>query len=487
MDTAIDFLSGKWAISSDKLSEIKALYAQFMRGEVDAALVAKYEAHMAAMPMKSKDMPMYDNQDGIAVINLSGILSKQANDFMSWLMGGTSTVRFSQAVNAALADPAVKSIAVMVNSPGGRVDGTTEAATTLLDARGKKPTMAIIDGCGASAAYWIASAADKVVMSSPTSVAGSIGVIQTHYDYSQADAQDGIKVTEITAGKYKAVGSPNKPLSQDDLKVMQGEVDYLYALFTQSIAIHMGVDEETVLNKMADGKVFIGQQAVDNGLAHAIMPVSQAIDSLNQPTGSNVFQAQSGTSVQTSKTTTEETPMNREELLAKHPELAAALIEEGKKAGIEEGKKQSDAALAEASAKGATAERERIQSVLANSMPGHVELVQKLAFDGKTSGPEAAVQILQAEKAKLGKTHAALVLDANDAVVNNTNTAGASLKKDVKQAAEADNKDVSKLTGNEEEVAKRAAAYVKEQQAKGNKVSTAEAVSHITKLMQQEG
>jgi hypothetical protein len=97
--------------------------------------------------------------------------------------------------------------------------------------------------------------------------------------------------------------------------------------------------------------------------------------------------------------------MNLAEFKKEYPDLAAALTEEGRAAGIAEG---ADKAKAEGHKAGADAERARIQSVLGQSMPGHEALVQTLAFDGKTTAAEAAVQILAAEKAKRGNVLGAL-------------------------------------------------------------------------------
>lgn len=95
--------------------------------------------------------------------------------------------------------------------------------------------------------------------------------------------------------------------------------------------------------------------------------------------------------------------INRDFLNANHADLVAAILAEGKQGGVEQGRQE-----------GAAAERTRIQSVFAQAMPGHAELVQKLAFDGKTTGDQAAAQILNAERAKLGKTAADIAADAAD-------------------------------------------------------------------------
>lgn len=107
--------------------------------------------------------------------------------------------------------------------------------------------------------------------------------------------------------------------------------------------------------------------------------------------------------------------MTKEEILAKHPEAATALHAEGHAQGKQEGYQAGlKEGLEQGRQEGAKAERERIQAVQAQSMPGHEALIEQLKFDGKTTGPEAAVQVLAAEKGKLGKQLQDLQADAAD-------------------------------------------------------------------------
>jgi len=150
--------------------------------------------------------------------------------------------------------------------------------------------------------------------------------------------------------------------------------------------------------------------------------------------------------------------MDVQKLKAEHPDVAEALINEGREAG-------------------ATAERERIQAVEAQSMPGHEALVATLKFDGKTSGPEAAVQVLAAEKKKKGDTLANLRADADAAAVSH---AAAPDPADPNEDDEDDEDE-----NDSKAVAARAVQHQKDMKAKGVKVSTAEAVAHVTKQIKE--
>jgi signal peptide peptidase SppA len=261
----LDVLDSPWLIVPDKLAQIRGIYETHLRGEkidVDAVL-----AKMA----KPTDGDSIGStvQDGTAIIPVYGVIGKKMNMFTR-ISGGTSTQLIGKDFAEALADPEVHSILLAIDSPGGTVDGTQALADQIFEARGKKPIVAIADGMMASAAYWIGSAADRVYTSGDTTAVGSIGVVAQHTDYSQAEHAAGIKVTEITAGKYKRIASDHEPLSVEGRASIQEKVDHLYSVFVDSVARNRGVDPETVAAKMADGKVFLGKQAVKAGLVDGV-------------------------------------------------------------------------------------------------------------------------------------------------------------------------------------------------------------------------
>ena len=110
-------------------------------------------------------------------------------------------------------DPGVREIILDVDSPGGEVAGTEELAAVVAEARTRKPVTAIVNALAGSAAYWIASAATRIV-STPSGLTGSIGVLATHVDLSELERKAGIRVTEIVAPTGKADGSEHRPLTE---------------------------------------------------------------------------------------------------------------------------------------------------------------------------------------------------------------------------------------------------------------------------------
>lgn len=374
----IDVVNSPWAIRPENLIEIQAIYATHLRGEkIDIEAVEK----RLGRPLANEQRP-YEIRDGIAIVPITGVIAKRANLFTQ-VSGMCSSEMIGRDFKAALADPAVEGIALIIDSPGGTVDGTQALASIVASARGVKPVATLADGSMCSAAYWIGAQADGVFISADTVAVGSIGVVAAHTDISGKQAAEGIKTTEITAGKYKRISSQYGPLTEEGRADMQAQVDYLYSVFVSAVASARGVSEEKVVAEMADGRVFIGQQAIDAGLVDGVSTLDGVIASLKQRAA--------GVAVQSHKSQpkAEGEAMDRESILAQAPELAEAFRVEG-----------------------ATAERQRILDVEAQSLPGHEALIAQFKADGKTSGPEAAAQVLAAERQKLVGIAQSIAADA---------------------------------------------------------------------------
>ena len=331
----------------------------------------------------------YQVQDGAALIPLRGVMAPRMN-LMSQVSGGTSTELFARDVQAALSDPQVKSIVLLVDSPGGSVGGTQAAAAAVMAARGVKPIATYSDGTMASAAYWVGSAADRVYISSGVDQVGSIGVVASHVDVSQREAQLGMKTTEVVAGRYKRIASQYGPLTESGRQLIQDQVDYLYSLFVGDVAAQRGVSTDKVLVDMADGRVFIGQQAIDAGLVDAIGRIEGVIAEMND-------RAATAARVTASIPAPRRSSMN-------HMQVAAAWAAENPEAA------------AMLRAEGAAGERDRIAAVRAQSLPGHEALIEKLAADGITTGAEAAIQVVVADRVRQQNLAQARMDDAMDPI-----------------------------------------------------------------------
>jgi signal peptide peptidase SppA len=235
----------------------------------------RLNVEMLAAAKEEKSPLAYDVIGDTAVISVSGILVKNLSMFAS-IFGERSTPDIGRNFQTAVDDPNVKAIVLAVDSPGGSVDGTAALASQIAAARGRKPIIAVADGIAASAAYWVASAADQIFISGPTVETGSIGVVAVHRDVSEQDRMFGEKYTEITAGKYKRIASAHKPLSDEGKAYLQEQVDQVYAVMVESIAALRGTSIPRIL-EAADGKLFMGQAAVDVGLVDGIMAFDEVV------------------------------------------------------------------------------------------------------------------------------------------------------------------------------------------------------------------
>jgi len=215
----------------------------------------------------------------VAVIGVHGLLMKNPSDWAR-KFGATSTADVQDQFETAMQDPNTHAVLLHVDSPGGTVDGTQSLADHIYNSRGRgKPIHALADGMCCSAAQWIASAAQKVFASTPTTQLGSIGVIATHVDASAAQGAAGYKVTEITSGPFKGLGSPNQPLGADGRAEMQRHIDLIHGEFAGHIARARGLSAEA-LSKVANGRVFLGREAVAHGLADGIKTFGEALAGL---------------------------------------------------------------------------------------------------------------------------------------------------------------------------------------------------------------
>lgn len=201
---------------------------------------------------------------------------------MTLLFGGTSTEWLAADLRDMAANPQVAAIVLDMDSPGGSVFGVDELASEIRELRRQKPIVAVANSVMGSAAYWIGSAASEIVVP-PTGQVGSIGVFAAHVDRSIANEQAGIKVTLIKAGKYKAEGDPNSPLSAEAQTYAQSMVDTYYDAFIGAVADGRGVSRDAIRNGYGQGREVIGRTAERAGLADRTQTLEQTINRLQSP------------------------------------------------------------------------------------------------------------------------------------------------------------------------------------------------------------
>jgi ClpP class serine protease len=469
--TLSDIVTGPWAILPETLLELQGIYATHLRG--DKIDVRAVEARLGR-PLASEQQRYELLDGGVAVLRATGVMAPKANLFMQ-VSGGVSTQMLTAQFDSMAADPRVKAVVFAPDSPGGNVLGIPAAGKALRALADAKPTVTVVEGVMASAMYWVGSAANAVYIDGETDMVGSIGVVQRlSWEPAAANSMD------LVRGRYKRTSVNGQPPTAEVIAQAEAQLDYLYSLFVDTVADHRGTTSDLVLEHMADGRVFIGQQAIDAGLVDGVSTVAAMVEQLAAEPArfakrrKALFAGAAPASQQSigagvaltddSPTPTAEgdvmpqadTPqITRESLERDHAALFASLRTEFTAAGRQEG---------------ATAELSRVKAVLAEGegMKGHQALVMQLALDGKTTGPEAAQAILAAERQSLAAAARAHHADAPQA-------APSAPAADAQPKPAAPAFDASKAHS----VAEQARKLVADARAEGRTLTTSQAVAQV--------
>ncbi len=274
--------STPWAIMPDKLAVILDLLAYRATGErlTDEEIQARIGADgikPQAVKVRAAQSVRREGGGGVAVLPVRGVIAHRMEAFDNVSgPGGTSTERFIRGFRDAMADNSVSSIVLDVDSPGGGVPGVDEAATEIRGARGDKPIIAVVNSLAASAAYWIASAADEIVVT-PSGEVGSIGVFAAHKEFSRRDETLGVKTTLISAGRFKVEGNPFEPLTEEAREAIQARVDEHYEVFVDAVARGRDVAASAVRGGFGEGRTVGAREAVALGMADRIGTMDEEV------------------------------------------------------------------------------------------------------------------------------------------------------------------------------------------------------------------
>ncbi|NPA15935.1 MAG: signal peptide peptidase SppA [Deferribacteres bacterium] len=217
--------------------------------------------HIANLPIKSK----------IGLIYLKGtITSNTVEDFIPLL-------------KEAERRPDIKGIIIRINSPGGAVAPSQEIYHYILKLRKKKRIYASVETIGASGAYYVASACNKIFADSG-SLVGSIGVIFSFAEVRDLLNRVGIKPYVFKSGKFKDLGSPFKEPTEEEKKVIKGLLDNIHEQFIRDVAKARGMKEEDV-RRVADGRVFTGNEALSLKLIDGIATLDDVVGIMSKDLG----------------------------------------------------------------------------------------------------------------------------------------------------------------------------------------------------------
>lgn len=409
---------------AEVIERVFAAYADGRAGELPKVPEAPEREQAALLvPARRVDGGGYSLTDrGVAVITMFGSLVQRAGglDAMSGLTGYNN---ITQRLDAALRDPMVRGIVLEVDSPGGESAGAFELATFIAEA--VKPVWAVANELAASAAYLVASAADRVILPASARV-GSIGVVMLHQDRSQLVEKSGVRYTPIFAGAKKLDGSSLMPLSESARSDLQRQVDEVYAMFVDAVASRRGMKADAV--RATEAGMLSAQAAIDGGFADEIGTVTSAILALQDKVTHQGFRftprAERAIAQEVSMTSKTETPAAPAPTTATVEQLA-----QERAAGYSQAEKE---VAPKARAEGATAERERVKAIVTcDAAKDRPQLAAHLAFD-----TDMAAEAAQALLAKAAPEVAGKATNMLDAAMRGTNPqVGPDTGADVKTSA----------------------------------------------------
>lgn len=251
---------GLWSIEPHRGQGI----AQSLRGMDWTAHFAAAEERRKAETLDGQYRPV-KAEGGVAQINVSGVMTKGGSS----LSESGSTIRIRQQLRSAVKDERVSSILLVIDSPGGTVDGTADLAAEVARANKQKPVIAFVEDVCASAAYWVASQASEVHANADTAMIGSIGTYMVVRDLSKAFEKEGITTHVIATGAFKGAGAMGAEVTEEQIENWQSLVDKSQKSFSAAVKAGRKLTDEQ-LESLADGRVWVAPDALKHGLIDAI-------------------------------------------------------------------------------------------------------------------------------------------------------------------------------------------------------------------------
>ena len=223
----------------------------------------------------------------VFIIPVYGVIEHRADRLLEWF-GGTSVESIRNALRTELADPAVRAVVLDIDSPGGTAAGISELGSEIRAVRGgAKPIVAVANTLAASAAYWIASQADELVVT-PSGSVGSIGVLSVHQEMSRLLDEIGITTTVISAGPHKVDVNEYEPLNEDGRAMLQERVDTFYAMFLSAVAKGRRTTIAKVESDYGGGRVLMARQAFAAGMVDRVETIDATVARLSQSAGTRM-------------------------------------------------------------------------------------------------------------------------------------------------------------------------------------------------------
>lgn len=208
--------------------------------------------------------------DGVGIVELRGPLAK----YGSSMSAAGSSLKVRRLIQKWRDDPAVKGLLLVIDSPGGTVAGTEDLAAAIRSFAAVKPSVAVIEDLGASAAYWVACSAGKVY-ANRSALVGSIGAYCVLVDSSKAAEQAGLTVHVVRSADGKGAGEDGTAILPEQLADAQRTIDGMHALFVADVARGRKLQPADAA-AVADGRVYGADEALAMKLIDGIATADEA-------------------------------------------------------------------------------------------------------------------------------------------------------------------------------------------------------------------
>ncbi len=202
------------------------------------------------------------SRDKVAVVSIQGVLASSRE-----------TIRQIKEVRD---KKDVKALVLRIDSPGGTVVAAQEIYAEIRKLRKNKVVLASMGNVAASGGYYVACAASEIV-ANPGTITGSIGVISEYPNVEQLMKKVGLRAEVLKSGRFKDMGNPTRQMTEEERRLLQNLIDNIHKQFIRDVARGRGKTVEEI-EPLADGRVFTGEQAKENGLVDRLGDFEDAID-----------------------------------------------------------------------------------------------------------------------------------------------------------------------------------------------------------------
>ncbi|WP_109464399.1 S49 family peptidase [Albibacillus kandeliae] len=403
-------------------------------GQIDADVAPSRKPYASLLDnrlgeeIRSGRRDAYRMIDNVAVIPITGVLVHRGAWIGSY-SGETSYEGIAAQIEAAASAQFCEGIALEIDSHGGEVAGCFDLADLIREVRETKPVQAFVADHAYSAAYAIASQADRIIVPRTGGV-GSIGVICMHADYSRQLEEMGVKVTIIAAGQHKGDANPYEPLPDSVRDELEQEMESLRVIFAETVASGRGDRLSVEAALSTEARCLLASDAVAAGLADEVANPREAFERFVSETSGRRQPSAMATQKGLMPMTKVETNAPEDEVATPEDEAEQIIAPDEDADDASVGADQPEALASAPAEPAAVDQKKRIASILnADEAKGREELAKSLAFNSDMSAEEAKLHLAAAPKAASGGLSAVLSSDDTDLDIPAASAGGENLVK----------------------------------------------------------